>query len=796
MPTVAPSGRLANLPTPLTPLLGRERELASVVALLRDPAVRLLTLTGPGGVGKTRLALRLAADLEDEFADGAAFVPLAPVRDPALVAPAIAQALAVREAADRPLVETLATALGSRRLLLVLDNLEHLLPAAPLLADLLAACPRLTVLATSRATLRLSGEHLVRVPPLALPDPAHAASAEAVGAAAAVRLFVSRARAARDDFALTEANAPVVAAICGRLDGLPLALELAAVRTRHLPPATLLAHLEQRLPLLTGGPHDLPVRQRTLRDAIAWSHDLLPPAEQTLFARLAVFVGGCTLEAAAAVATAGESPGSEVLDGIASLVDKSLLQQGEGPDGAPRYAMLETVREFAMERLAASGAEVVIRDAHLAWFVAFAERAKATVHGPRAAARIGRLNAEHANLRAALEWSVEQGHGEAALRLGGALQDFWYLGGHLREGRRWLEAAVAIGAGAPPHRRARALLGLGWLAHFQGDAERAADALGQSLTLYRELGDRLGTGNALNLLGIAEEDRGAYDAAAPLFAEARACFEEVGDRSLVSQAVYHLGLIALGQGDLDQASERFAEAERLARAEGDDFNLAAALCYHGLVHCARGALARAADALEEALALDRAAGNREGVAIDVAGLAVLAAAAGRPDAAARLLGAAGGLCDRLGLRPFALPERVAYDRALATARDLLGEPAFAAAWAEGQARTLDAESAADVEAVLAATRPPSATAKPPDPAHDHGLTPRELDVLRLLVAGRSNPEIAAALFVSPRTVTTHVEHIFAKLGVSSRAEAAALAARRGHGGPPTPRRPEPPQQPT
>ncbi len=538
---------VAPLPVPVTPIVGRERETIEVTALLRRPNVRLLTLTGPGGTGKTRLAIRVAEELGAEFADGVAFVGLAPIADPALVLPAMAQALGVRGGGNRPPAEQLASALRDRELLLVLDNVEQVVGAAPQVADLLAAAPRLTVLATSRIPLRLSAEHRFPVPPLSLLSPSAPPRVEDSAQSEAVSLFVARAQAVRPDFALTEANAAAVAAICARLDGLPLAIELAASRVTVLPLQAMLARLEQRLELLTGGARDAPERQRTMRDAIAWSHDLLSPEEQALFQRLAVFVGGWTLDGAEAVCRRGD--GASVLEGVSSLVDSSLVRLDETADVQGRYGVLETVREFGLERLAASGEESAVRRRHADWCVALAEGAEANLWGPGQGRWFARLEVEHPNLRAALGWLLDTGEREMALRLATPLAFFWYVHGHLAEARIWLDRAIATGGGSR-EAQAEVLARASGLAHAQGDAAAAMRWADASLTLWREIGDA-GPGLAFALCqrGIAGFWSGDVDLAAAAYDEALTLFRSLDNGPWTAQVLTNLAAVARARGD-------------------------------------------------------------------------------------------------------------------------------------------------------------------------------------------------------------------------------------------------------
>jgi predicted ATPase/transcriptional regulator with XRE-family HTH domain len=695
MDAVVPPRR-GQLPRPPSTLVGRDREVAAVSSFLMQPALRLLTLVGPGGVGKTRLALDVAYRVSAAFPNGVWFVDLAPVVDPAVVLPTIAQTLGVRERGGRALRDSLVDSLRGQRLLVVLDNVEHLTAAAPALADLLAACVGLTMLATSRQPLRLRAEREYAVAPLALPDLERLPSTDDLVRIPAVDLFVRRAEAARPSFALTAENAPTVAEIAVRLDGLPLAIELAAARVKVLSPPALVARLERRLPLLTGGARDLPARQQTLRATLDWSHDLLTPDEQTLFRRLAVFAGGFTLEAAESVCEGtgngeqgtgrGPSPVPSVLDRLASLVDQCLLRVLDQDDDT-RFGMLETVREYGLTRLAAAGEEVAVRDRHAAWGLALAEQVAPGLMGPDQKRCLGRLTAEHDNLRAALGWAIARENGEPAARLVGTLYRFWSICGHLAEGRRWLEQALAQSEGVPPLVRARALLGVAVIAYRQRDYARAP-ALEEALTLFRAEGDTAGVASALGNLGMVANDQGDTARAVTLYEESLALFRAVGDRTRVGIMLLNLGLAAYDQHDYERAGTLLEESLSLSREMGASNSVAYSLNNLALVALAQGDHARAARFQTEALELWRWLGNKDGLAHCFENLAFFAAAMGEFNRAARLLGAAEALRAEIGA-PGRLLDQDFNERRIAEIRERLGDAVFTTVWEAGRAMTLD-----------------------------------------------------------------------------------------------------------
>jgi predicted ATPase/class 3 adenylate cyclase/DNA-binding CsgD family transcriptional regulator len=609
-----------NLPVQPTPLIGREREIAAVHQLLLREDVRLLTLTGPGGSGKTRLGLHVAAELSDHFTDGIFFVNLAPISDAELVVPTIAQTLGVKENPTRSMVKQLHTFLQEKLLLLVLDNFEQVVSAACILSDLLAQCSHLKLLVTSRTVLHLAAEHEFAVPPLSLPDLNSLPDLVTLSQYEAVALFIARAQALKPDFQMSNASAPAVAEICTRLDGLPLAIELAAARIKLLPPPALLARLGQRLAVLTSGVHDAPVRHQTLRKTIDWSYQLLDADEQRLFRRLSVFVGGCTLEAIEAISAAldTQTPTVSVLDGVASLIDKSLLPQIEQEAAEPRVVMLETIREYGREVLEASGEAGITHLAHAVYYLALAEAAEQTWNGPQQAVWFARLEQEHDNLRVAMNWSLEQREAEMALRLGTALWWFWHAQAYLYEGWNVLERALESSEGVAVPLRARALWAAGSLAASLGHIERGEGLCQESLALFRENGDTPGMSDATFHLAHVAMARWDLAAARKRFEESLVFLRETGNKTLTAWALGALALVVLYQGEYARVHPLAEQARAICREIGDTTGVTMSLMTLARAVFWQGDLVRAQTLAEENLARASETGSTSAEALALA----------------------------------------------------------------------------------------------------------------------------------------------------------------------------------
>jgi predicted ATPase/DNA-binding CsgD family transcriptional regulator len=808
-----PRVRRHNLPAARTTFVGREREVSEIVHTLAT--TRLVTLTGTGGSGKTRLALEAARGLADAYSGGVWFVELAPLEQEALVPQAVAEALGVREQPGRSLIAMLAEGLSKQDTMLVLDNCEHLLnTTATLVETLLDSCVDLRILATSREALGVGGETNWTVPSLSIPDARPAATVEDLDNYEAVRLFVQRAKHRRPTFTLTRHNAQAIAEICRRLEGIPLAIELAAARVGVLSVEEIARRLEEPLKLLTVGGRTAPPRQRTLRGTLKWSYALLSEYEKSIFRRLSVFAGGFPLEAVEAVVTDDEVDEEDVLDLLSGLVDKSLVVVEPNEDGRVRYRLLEPVRQYALEQLQESGETEAVRRRHTAYFLELAEESELRLWGTEEATWLDRLEGEHDNLRAAVSWAIERGEVELGLRFAAALRWFWYARGHYGEGRGWLEQALAKGGQVGAASRARALDALGWLAHDQGDMDQAVAAaeeglklgtkaqiegscaasfrnlLGEAarhrgdyhqatehfeegLSLYRGVADRRGIAWSLGNLANVSSDRGEYERAVALYEEGLALCRELGGAQPLGDYLSSLGYEFLLQGDYQRAAALNEQAASLLRNQGHRGGLQYALDNLGWAALVRGDRERARSLHEESLALCRDLGDRLVASESMYGLACSAGIGGEAERAARMFGAARALREAVGYE-HAPRERALREPYFAAARSSLDKASWEGAFAEGQAMTLE-------EAVEYAL---SAEGSAED---DHGsptrlvtqtgetLTAREVEVLRLLGAGAGNKDIADELIISLHTVKRHVANILRKLEVRTRTQAAARA---------------------
>jgi predicted ATPase/DNA-binding NarL/FixJ family response regulator len=761
-----------NLPLELSSFVGREKELLEVERLLDD--TRLLTLTGPGGCGKTRLALAAAGELLEGFEDGAWVVDLAPLADPSLVPQAVASTLGVREQPARPLTEPLSDYLESRKVLLVLDNCEHLVEACAALAEtLLRSCPRLRVLVTSREALGITGEVAWPVPPLSLPDLRRLPEVASLPRSEAAHLFVERARAVNPSLALTDQNVPAVAQICYRLDGIPLALELAAARTKVLSVEEISSRLDDCFGLLTSGGRTAMPRHHTLHATMDWSHDLLPDDEGALFRRLSVFAGGFTLGAAESVCAGVGLERNEVLDLLSHLVDKSLVVASER-GGEARYRLLETVRQYAREKLSESGEAEEVGERHAGYYLALAEEAEPELKGAGQVAWLERLERDRDNLWAAMAWLLARGELERAARLGWALWLFWGIRAHFAEGRRWMEQALsANGSAMPAAARAKALFVAGMMANYQGDHAVAEPLVDESLGLFRELEDKLGTAWALSNASFSALGQDRHQRAVTLIEESVDLFLEAEEKWGAAMQISFLAVAWRDGGDIERAKRLAEQGLALSREVGERQAISAALYILATLAQAERDHERARDLLEEGLTLSAELGNEADVAHCLERLASVAAAEGSIERAARLWGAEGALLEKIETAVYTyVPDRSLHRSQVAAARSQLEEKAFAAAWAEG--REMELEQA--VEYALDRSPTPDTVSRETYPA---GLSAREVEVLRLVAQGMTNAEVAGSLFISTRTVGWHLGSIYRKLGFSSRTEATRFAVEHG-----------------
>jgi predicted ATPase/DNA-binding CsgD family transcriptional regulator len=769
----SPESLAHNLPSELSSFVGREKELAEVRRLLENN--RLLTLTGSGGCGKTRLALAAASELVERFEDGVWMVELASLAEPSLVPQAVAFTLGVRERSGSSLTEALSDYLRTRKLLLILDNCEHLIYACAELAEAwLHSCPGLRVLATSREVLGITGEIAWPVPSLSLPDLRRLSDIESLPRYESARLFVERATTVKPNFKLTEQNALAVAHVCYRLDGIPLAIELAAARTKVLSVEEISERLDDSFGLLAAGSRTAMPRQRTLHATMDWSHELLSKKERALFRRLSVFAGGFTLEAAESICAGEQLQRDEVLEVLSQLVDKSMVVALE-PDGAARYRLLETIRQYGRERLEEAGEAAHIREQHAGYYLAVAEEAEPELQGEGQVAWLERLETEHDNLRVAMAWLLERGESEVAARLGWALWLFWGIRTHLAEGRRSMERAlsargsVAMSASA----RARALFVAGMMANYQGDHLSAEPLVQESLRLFNELEDKVGTAYALSNAGYVALGKGRYQQAIAVIEKAADLFLEQGEKW---GAAIELGFLAVAwrnQGDHERARRLAERALAISREIGERQATTSALYTLAILAQTEGEDERARNLLEEGLRLSAELGNEANVAHCLEGLASMYGAEGKIVRAARLWGAEEAVLEKLEDAVYTyLPDRALHRSQVAAARSQLDEAVWTAAWTEG--RVMSLEQAVE----YALEQEPAPDPATPEP-YLAGLSTREVEVLRLVATGLTNAEVAERLFLSSRTVDWHMGSIYRKLGLHSRAEATRFASEHG-----------------